>query len=112
LSGLGGIWRAIVETPSPLAVSVPALTGASQIFPNVTAPAGQLFAEGQEVWVGALDGDRERLVVVAGAALAVPTAGRPAASSVPVGAMLYDTTLHVPVWSDGAAWRNAGGFAV
>jgi hypothetical protein len=37
------------------------------------------------------------------------TGARPAATT--VGAMWYDTTLHIPLWSDGAAWRDAAGVA-
>jgi hypothetical protein len=36
------------------------------------------------------------------------TAQRPAASSVPK-AMYYDTTLNIPIWSDGNVWRDASG---
>jgi hypothetical protein len=39
-------------------------------------------------------------------------AGRPAASSVRDGAMMYDTTLNKPIWSDGTVWRDAAGTAV
>lgn len=35
------------------------------------------------------------------------TASRPAFTS--VGAYYYDTTLNIPVWWDGANWRNASG---
>lgn len=42
----------------------------------------------------------------------VSTAGRPAANSVGVGAQLFDTTLNRPIWSNGAAWRDAAGNAV
>lgn len=35
------------------------------------------------------------------------TAGRPAITT--VGAYYYDTTLNIPVWWDGANWRNASG---
>lgn len=37
--------------------------------------------------------------------------GRPAATSVPKGTMIYisDVSNGIPVWSDGAAWRNASG---
>jgi len=28
------------------------------------------------------------------------------------GAMIYDTTLNKPIWSDGAVWRDAAGTAV
>ena len=36
------------------------------------------------------------------------TAARPSAVQTP-GTMIYDTTLRIPLWSDGAAWRDATG---
>lgn len=35
------------------------------------------------------------------------TANRPSAVTVGVGSQFYDTTLHMPIWSDGAVWRDA-----
>jgi hypothetical protein len=40
------------------------------------------------------------------------TGSRPSASTVGSGAMFYDTTLSKPIWSDGAAWRDATGTSV
>ena len=40
------------------------------------------------------------------------TATRPTASSAGAGAMIYDTTLGKPLWSNGSAWRDAAGVAV
>ena len=40
------------------------------------------------------------------------TAARPSAGSAGVGAMVYDTTLSKPIWSDGTTWRDAAGTAV
>ncbi len=40
------------------------------------------------------------------------TAGRPPAGTLGAGAMIYDTTLSKPLWSDGTVWRDAGGTAV
>ena len=37
------------------------------------------------------------------------TASRPSASSMGVGAMIYDADIHKPLWSDGTAWRDAAG---
>ena len=31
---------------------------------------------------------------------------------VPVGAMIYDTDLDIPLWSDGLLWNDAAGMAV
>lgn len=40
----------------------------------------------------------------------VPTTDQPAASSVPAGTQIYDSTLSTPVWSNGTAWvAPAGG---
>lgn len=40
------------------------------------------------------------------------TGGRPSASTAGAGAMIYDTTLGMPVWSNGTAWRDAAGNTV
>jgi hypothetical protein len=39
------------------------------------------------------------------------TASRPLAS-IGAGAQFYDTTLHKPIWSDGATWRDASGASI
>jgi lysophospholipase L1-like esterase len=44
--------------------------------------------------------------------LAVATGSRPSASTVGVGAMIYDTTLGKPIWSNGTAWTDATGTTV
>lgn len=41
--------------------------------------------------------------------LAVATGSRPGASTSGVGAMIFDTTLGKPIWSDGTNWRDAAG---
>jgi hypothetical protein len=43
---------------------------------------------------------------------ATSTAGRTAAATAGNGGMAYDATLHKPIWSDGATWRDATGTAV
>lgn len=54
-----------------------------------------------------------RLTATAGLAPgATTTAGRLGAGTVPVGTMMYDTTLSKPIFSDGAVWRDAAGAAV
>jgi len=40
------------------------------------------------------------------------TALRPAASVVGAGAQMYDTTLGIPIWSDGTNWKNSAGVVV
>jgi hypothetical protein len=40
------------------------------------------------------------------------TGGRPSASTAGAGATVYDTTLGLPIFSDGTVWRNAAGTAV
>lgn len=40
------------------------------------------------------------------------TPNRPDAAALGVGSQIYDTTLHKPIWSDGATWRDATGTAV
>lgn len=40
------------------------------------------------------------------------TAGRPSAATVGQGAMYYDTTLGIPIWSNGTVWKNASGTTV
>lgn len=40
------------------------------------------------------------------------TGSRPSASDVPVGTCIYDSTLGIPIWSSGSAWKNAAGVVV
>lgn len=40
------------------------------------------------------------------------TASRPSAATVGAGAQFYDTTLGIPIWSDGSNWKNAAGSTV
>jgi len=40
------------------------------------------------------------------------TASRPAATSVPFGSQFYDSQLQKPIWSNGAAWKDAAGTTV
>lgn len=40
------------------------------------------------------------------------TAARPAADTSGAGAMFYDTTLGIPIWSNGTVWKNASGTTV
>lgn len=44
--------------------------------------------------------------------LAVSTADRPAASSLPAGSHIYDTTLSKPIWTNGTNWTDATGEVV
>lgn len=44
--------------------------------------------------------------------LTAATAGRPAANTAGAGAMMYDTTISKPIWSDGTTWRDAAGTEV
>ena len=43
---------------------------------------------------------------------AVATGSRPSASTAGAGAMVFDTTLNKPIWSDGTNWRDATGTTV
>jgi hypothetical protein len=43
---------------------------------------------------------------------AVGTGNRPTAASKEAGAMIFDTTLNKPIWSDGTHWRDATGAVV
>lgn len=40
------------------------------------------------------------------------TGSRPSAAAAGVGAMIYDSTLKKPLWSDGGAWNDAAGTTV
>lgn len=46
------------------------------------------------------------------AALVGPSVDRPDAVAAGAGGRWYDTTLSLPLWSDGAVWRDAVGTAV
>lgn len=59
--------------------------------------------------VAGLTGDITATALRTALNLVATTASRPLATSVPVGTMLYDTDLGIPVWSNGLAWRNATG---
>lgn len=45
-------------------------------------------------------------------AKSVVTGSRPAAATAGKGAQMYDSTLNIPIWSDGTNWKNAAGVAV
>ena len=52
-------------------------------------------------------------IQICGVAAAVPTAQRPtAAHGLFPGCSIFDTTLNLPVFWDGSAWRNAAGAVV
>lgn len=40
------------------------------------------------------------------------TGTRPSAATSGDGAMVYDTTINKPIWSDGTVWRDSAGTAV
>jgi len=44
--------------------------------------------------------------------MAVTTASRPVATSVPAGSHIFDTTLSKPIWSNGAVWVDSTGATV
>jgi hypothetical protein len=44
--------------------------------------------------------------------LQVATGSRPTAASAGAGAMIYDTTLSKPIWSNGTVWKDAAGTTV
>lgn len=72
---------------------------------------------------GALDGTEAVAVVQAGStrratlnAIRLPTSGataaRPTLTSSDIGFQYYDTTLGLPVWWSGSAWKTAAGGVV
>lgn len=54
----------------------------------------------------------EKAVAKRRSARVYPTTERPDPAEAGVGAQIYDRTLHRPLWSDGAAWRDAVGNVV
>lgn len=90
--------------------------GAAQVVVGAQGPggeAGAIFGSAQDVVfyreaanVAALGADD---VLKTGRAV---TGSRPAAATVGEGAQFYDTTLDIPIWSDGTNWRNAAGTVV
>lgn len=64
-AGLIGLWRGFVERLDPLAVSVPAFTGAGQIMPKVETLPGFPLTVGAAIWVTCIEGNRDDLVIVA-----------------------------------------------
>lgn len=86
-------------------VTVP-LTGLS----DVSNPGGAPLPGQVPVYIGTFGGDghwefRRPFPVYT-------TAGRPAASVLGAGGAYYDSTLTKPVWSDGAAYKDAAGAVV
>lgn len=80
----------------------------ANIFISQMATTGLTWAAG--VLPAVLDTDlAASRVVRTGVAV---TGSRPAAADVGKGAMFYDDTLDKPIWSDGAAWKDATGTAV
>ncbi len=69
--------------------------------PPLTAPVSRLSA----LSVGTAAGEALRTGVAT-------TGSRPAATAVPVGAQFYDSTLGVPIWSNGTVWKDAAGTTV
>lgn len=66
-------------------------------------------------WVTALRIDRNTGDLIGNAALRpgqYATGSRPSASVAGLGAMIYDSDLSQPVWSDGTNWRDASGSIV
>ncbi len=109
LNGSSGVAQGLVVNPT--------------IAQSGTAGYALLVVDAVESTIGSGDrfladfrvgGIRKAVVDANGAigAMPVTTAGRPAASSVRDGAMMYDTTLNKPIWSDGTVWRDAAGTAV
>lgn len=98
---------------SSVALGINALTthtSSVAIGPNATTTANnqiQLGASGSNVVAaGAITaGGFVRCATYA-------TASRPSASTAGAGAMIYDSTLGKPLWSNGSAWRDAAGTAV
>jgi hypothetical protein len=71
----------------------------------ITAPSGSCVLQATDTvdFVAAAT-DASRIVVA--------TASRPSAVTAGAGAQIYDTTLGIPLWSNGTVWRNASGTAV
>lgn len=77
--------------------------GAARINPTFTN--NQLSRNSIPSWVGTLANlELNDIDGLKGA-----TGARPTASSVLEGGRYFDTTLNIPIWSDGANWRNAAG---
>lgn len=74
-----------------------------------SVPGGLTVLRAEVRTVAGLSGDItiEQLRQALGATYT--TATRPAASSVGVGTMIFDATLGIPLWSNGAGWRDATG---
>jgi hypothetical protein len=79
----------------------------SALPPGPVAPTPTQYAE--------LTAQMATLASVAGGAVHVPahaTADRPTPAAAGIGGAIYDSTLSKPIWSDGAAWRDATGTIV
>lgn len=106
-------------TTGHLEVAIGADTGAPLVRHYVrggtTTPPDASTAVGSEWLVRATGVRLIQRKASAGAVWVGPSstaAARPAAADVGVGFSLFDTTLGRPIWSTGAAWRDATGAAV
>lgn len=81
----------------------------NQMIIHVFGDKFRIFDDSPDTYVLDCDinGIRHLTGYVACAALA--TGSRPSASTVGAGAMIFDTTLGQPIWSDGTNWVDATG---
>jgi hypothetical protein len=95
---VGGIWMLVAKKPFNTAEM---LNSPAEGQTQIGSSAGPTELNGGQVNVNAPM-----------ATQAVATTARPAASSVPAGTQIYDSTLNKPIWSNGTIWHDAAGTAV
>ena len=97
-NAIGG-WRLLTRLPynDPAQAQIPAVEGQSRLGTG----SGPVELSGTSI-------NAYSPVVLQNKA----TTTRPSASSAGAGAMIYDSTLKKPIWSDGSLWHDASGTAV
>ena len=95
----------LISSAADSGTSVAAIIDTSTNWATIGAKLLSVRNDGVEKAFIGFDGSINGLIVNNSYA----TTSRPSASSVSAGTQIYDTTLTIPVWSDGSNWRNAAG---
>ena len=94
---------------------IQAIGGSGSLWYTPAAGQAHVFTDGAgtEIFRGQANGTGLKLAASKSLILGTTTtAGRPSAATHGAGAVLYDTTLSKPIYSDGTVWRDAAGTAV
>lgn len=89
-------------------------TGAG--FPSMAATVGSIYMRtdggaGNTIYFKYSGTDNTGWISIGQPSSTFTTAGRPGADTLPIGSRIYDTTLSLPLWTNGTSWRKADGTA-